>query len=227
MFCQKCGFQMPDNAKFCGNCGNVVSQASSNASAAEPAPTQSAVGQAAQPTAGTYQAPPVNQQGYSAQPAQQSYNAQAQQPYAPTYAAPRSSKSPIARLLLFIGGGLSVAGFFLPLIAVNSYGYSIGFSLMDMSFGTGVVGTFDISLLPMVLFLAGGVLSVLFALIKPKMGLLAGILSAAAMVYLFVASSVGGTSFVDALQYAAIGFYLTCAGIVATFIGSFLAMAKK
>ncbi len=223
MFCQNCGFQLPDNAKFCGKCGAV-------ASSADAAPQQTG-GQTAQPEAGTYQT-------YSAQSNQQSYSAQqqsnsAQQPnaqtYAPNYAAPRpASKSPIAKLLLLIGGALSVAGFFLPIISVSSYGYTVSVSLMDWSFGMGMLaGSFSIEQLPLALFLVGGVLSALFALIKPRLGLIGGIAGVAAVVYLFVASSMGGSSFADALQYAGIGFYLSAAGIVATCVGSVMAMAKK
>ena len=224
MFCQNCGFQLPDNAKFCGKCGAVVSQADAAA--------QQADSQTAQPeaqTSGSYQsynASSSNEQSFI--PQQQSYNSQ-QYSSTPFNAAPRAmSKSSIAKILLLAGGLLSIVGFFLPVISVSLYGYSVSASLMDASFGTGMMaGSFNIEQLPLALFLIGGVLSALFGLIKPRLGFIGAVAGIAAVIYLFVASSMGGSSFADMMQYVGIGFYLSAAGIVVSCVGSVMAMAKK
>lgn len=230
MFCQNCGFQMPDNAKFCGKCGNALQAVEGSAVETDDATSQQQ-GSGAQasvvqpsaaqqsytpPTAGSYQTytPPVSpQQSYSPPPT-----------YSVPVAKPASSFA-VASLVILAGAALSIAGFFLPLASA----YGVGFSLMDVSFGMGLMSSsFSISMLPLAAFLVGGVLALLLAFLKPKLALLAALFGLGGVAYLFFGTATTmGSSFSAILPYASIGFYLSAAGIVVTIVGGIMALMQK
>jgi hypothetical protein len=206
---------MPDSAKFCVACGTKVPGAAAGTE------------QAQEPQAAP-QTPPV-QAAYT--PPQSSYQTAANsynpgQSYAPqpAYAAPAAKpkgKSTLALLVTLVGSLLVIAGFFLPL--VNAMGTSV--SLMDLSFGTGVVGSFNIEQLPYAAFLLAGVLGLLFALTKPKLALISVLLGVGGYVYIFLTSNGLNVDFF--FKYGDVGFYLTDAGIVVLLIGSILGFRRR
>jgi len=103
MFCGKCGNQVPDEVKFCPNCGTAAAtQASEQPQQQQP-----------------YQQQPYPQQPYPQQPYQQQPYQQppyGQQPY---YQAPPPPPEPDVP-----STGLNVASFFIPLIGIIIYATS-------------------------------------------------------------------------------------------------------
>ena len=241
MFCQKCGSQLAADAKFCGTCGTPTDlnqpnqEAATGTSESNPyqPPRQDTSGQA------SYAQPPFNQQGYAPQPPytqQQGYAPQppygyqqpygTQRPYTPyggSDATPRK-RFTVANAVILAGAILAIIGFFLPL--VSSMGMEI--SLMDVSFGTGLVGAFDVSLLPLVVFLVAGILALIFAFTKPGLGIISAILEIGGFVYLFVGTSgaVGG-GFSSVIKYAGIGFYLTAISTIVILVGSIMGFSRR
>lgn len=215
MFCQNCGAQLPDNAKFCGSCGAQINGTSGG-----------------ETTSGTYDANAAQnngqQSGTQGEYKQQSYNTQ--QTYSqPTYnaqpvsyGAPKKSGFCTASLIVLIGAGLCLLGYFLPLI---SY-YGAGFSLFDLTFGTGLASGY--ASIPMVVFLVAGGLAVLFAFTKPGLTIISALLGIGGFVYLFVGTTASLGQIMSSLfQVAGIGMYLTAASIIVMIVGGIMGMTRK
>lgn len=108
MICQKCGFDNPEGAVFCGNCGNKLEAASSNLDAAFGTDTagDSALNQAAdeatisqpvdsQPAEPVVTEVPAQDQQASGQPVQNQADQQAYNQPAPQQAKPVKQKKPM------------------------------------------------------------------------------------------------------------------------------------
>jgi len=107
MFCNRCGSQVPEEAKFCATCGAPA------AAAQVPAQPEQA-----------YQQQPYPQQPYPQQPyPQQPYPGQPypQQPYPPQYQQPYYAPPPVEDVP---NTGLNVASFFIPLVGFIIYATS-------------------------------------------------------------------------------------------------------
>lgn len=127
MFCEKCGHNNPDTAKFCAGCGaRLAAQQLDQPPFAE---TQDNTEVYTQPeytqpeyTQPQYTQPQYGQPSYGQQPAYNQYNS-----YQPSAALKPQGKSTVAVVLYMIAGGvalLSILFAFLPHITVMGQGFS-------------------------------------------------------------------------------------------------------
>ncbi|MHB1315870.1 MAG: zinc ribbon domain-containing protein [Christensenellales bacterium] len=231
MFCQKCGSQLPDDAKFCTTCGAVTDakqpEQGTAAGTGESAPYQPP--NQATGAQGAYTPPPyTQQQGYAQQPyygyQQPPYGPQ--RPYAP-YGAPgvmprRSITA--ATWVVLLGGILAILGFFLPFMSFGGAG---------MSFMDSLINNFSIETLPFIAFLLSGILALIFAFAKPSLAIICFLLSLGGCIYIFV-TIIGqlmpymqSFDFGMILQFMGVGVYLTAASILFLLIGSIMGMGRK
>ena len=183
MFCKVCGYQMPDDAKFCGKCG-----------AASPITTNETQETAAQ--------------------------AASVQPIRPSGADP--SRFSVSSILLLAGGVLSILGFFLPIMDYSVIGYSL------FNISIGAADEFSLQTFALIVFLLGGILSILSAFTKPKRAILSVLLGLGGFIYLYCELPLMMEYFGESLmRYISVGFYLSIAGIAATIAGSIFGFKKR
>lgn len=142
MFCPKCGSQLPDDAKFCGNCGAQIQA---------PAAATSAPGTSSAP--GTTPTPNATPNTFAS---------------STSSARVASNNAALLRMAKLIAGAVMLVSFFLPLYGIASL---INVSAMQMTFGITIMGSHIDGEFINVLFLAPGILCLVGTLVfKEKQG---------------------------------------------------------
>lgn len=164
MFCPKCGSQLADDAKFCGNCGAQIQAPAAGAPATGAAPTPGPA-PAPGPVPGPAPNPsPINVGGGS------------------SLSHIASSNAALFRTVKLVAGAIMLISFFLPLYGIMGM---VNVSAMQMTFGITVMGSHLDGEFMNILFLVPGILCLVGPLaLKEKQGNILNIIGGAAAILL-------------------------------------------